>query len=170
MASKVYPKPYLVRLAKVVKELQRECIELINDTKSLLETVEENGSDMVTEFIKKYISLQTGEDVCTPTKDEARTILASALTDIAKDASSVADEIELFEELLIKNGEESIRERHSEVKLLSGVWFGDVYDADRLEGMKALKDEIAKVVQEIDEEYVVDYALKMGNSAVEILV
>ncbi len=165
MSDGTIKKPYLVRLSGTIKHLQRTCIELLNDTKYFSDQVT-SGSSIVEDFAKLYLTENKQEGVCKPTEDEVVTILLRALEEISSDATKVATEIDRFEQLLLE-GEKSLMKNRGDVPFMSEVWFGDTYDASKIDGFKKLKEEIQGVVDNIDEEYVINYALKIVDKVYE---
>ncbi len=79
--------------------------------------------------------------------------ISTIVSELAEDSERVVNEIESFTENLL-DGSETLDGNQQKYEFLYQVWSGDVYDDDRIKGMKLLEKDIKSQTKNLNDEYI----------------
>jgi predicted transcriptional regulator len=139
----------------------------LNNLTSILNIIENTSRDILSKAVPimkdlKNTDSEMVDEVMEYVKDEStRTVLEvlqNICLDLVEDAEKVVLEIEAFSDAVVQ-GEEVIEEREEEYLFLMEVWCGDIYEKEKLAGLKELAKELKNQLKEVSENKIVEHAI-----------
>ena len=150
----------------------------LNNLTSTLNAVEKYSREIIYKAVPIMKDLETPEpdlveEVMESVKDTSNQkvlkVLQDICLDLVEDSEKVVREIESFSDSVVQ-GEEAIDEGEEEYPFLMEVWCGDIYEKEKLAGLKELAVDLKEQLDEVDEDKIVEEAilqLKKSKSAKE---
>jgi hypothetical protein len=139
----------------------------LNNLTSTLNIIENTARAILSKTIPimeelKYTDSDIVEEVMESTKDisskKVLEVLQNICLDLVEDAEKVVLEIESFSDAVLQ-GEDVIEEREEEYLFLMEVWCGDIYEKEKLAGLKELAKELKNQLNEVDEYKIIGKAI-----------
>ena len=98
------------------------------------------------------------ESVTDSTNQKVLKVLQNICLGLVEDAEKVVLEIDSFSDSVLQ-GEEAIDEGEDEYPFLMEVWCGDIYEKEKLAGLKELAADLKDQLSRVDEDKIVDEAI-----------
>jgi hypothetical protein len=136
-------------LTNILNIIENTAKDILAKALPIMKDLESTNSELVDE-VMEYI-----KDVSSQTVLE---VLQNICLDLVEDAEKVVLEIEAFSDAVVQ-GEEVIEEREEEYLFLMEVWCGDIYEKEKLAGLKELARELKNQLKEVDENKIIEHAI-----------
>lgn len=148
----------LNNLTKTLNSIEEYSREILSNTIPIMKELENPDNDLVEEVMESVEGI---------TKQKALKTLRYICLDLVEDSEKVVSEIESFSDAVIQ-GEEAIDEGEEEYPFMMEVWCGDIYEQEKLEGLKELALDLKEQLQEVDEDKIIEESInKLGKDKPE---
>lgn len=171
----------LNELTHTLNDIKKISIKIIKKGLKVMKELEDEDNDIVEEFID-----QISEEIQTKIvekeiekkgylrkdiKDEEEEIIKSKrankiLRNISlskvEDSENIIKEIESFSDA-VRQGEEAIEEGEKEFPFFCNVWYGDMYDKEKIAGLKILLKDLNLQFSKINSKDIIKIALSKIN-------
>ena len=140
----------------------------LNNLTNILNAVEKYSRGIISKAVPIMKDLETSEpdlveEVMEYVKDannqKVLKVLQDICLDLVEDSEKIVREIESFSDSVVQ-GEEAIDEGEDEYPFLMEVWCGDIYEKEKLAGLKELANDLKEQLSEVDEDKIVEKAIK----------
>lgn len=139
----------LNNLTRTLNSIEKYSREILSNTIPIMKDLEDPDNDLVEEVI---------ESVDGATKQKVLKTLQDICLDLVEDSEKVVSEIESFSDAVVQ-GEEAIDEGEDEYPFMMEVWCGDIYEQEKLEGLRELALDLKEQLEEVDEDKIIEEAI-----------
>lgn len=148
----------LNNLTKTLNSIEHYSREILSNTIPIMRELEDPDNDLVEEVVESNNGI---------TKKNALETLRNICLELVEDSEKVVSELESFSDAVVQ-GEEAIDEGEEEYPFMMEVWCGDIYEKEKLEGLKELALDLKEQLQEVDEDKIIEESIrKLGKNVVE---